>query len=289
MSLPAKVLRPSIALPELTTRVGVALYVSGPQLERGYQMNMPLALHRLLMAKHAEIAADIKSQAFEGLDPNRLRKRNQYYDPTDARQIRHMALLNLHWELRAFRRRWNQPTNPLDRKLRYGQVDVNLSMFRVFDRLLAALPYLRTDGAAGEVLSVAGAIDSSLHYPYIAHCLNTDNSVGAPEVVRASAVHRGVEFTLHRFFPELNGSDVVGCYTLEMECSCMGMTIADELQIVAIIRDKALPVFAELEAHPEKWTRFESRLMKRYEARLRHFASQPVFAKSADTAVAELV
>ena len=220
-------------------------------------MNMPLALLDLLLVKHEEIATDIKSQAFAVLGKNRPK---EGWPADDERRIRHEALMDLHYALRKYRRMWDQPTQPLTRKLSWrAQSYVHASFSVVFDRLLECLPYLSREGPVGSVLKTRGTIARAWHFTYLADTLDRLvardplRKLQATDKAHARAVRGGIEFTLHRYFPQVNFSDVVGAYEMAVECGQIGYTISEELAIFQHILDEAGPVYVEVCRNPEMW------------------------------------
>lgn len=233
-------------------------------------MDMPLALHTLLMRRYEDIATDIKTQAFAALGKDRPL---EGWPATDERRIRHETLMGLHQALRKYRRMWDQPTQPLVRKTPLGLIRIRTSLFDVFDQLVKCRPYLNLDGPAGEVHRTKGKLNRTWHYLYLAHALDqvvaSDplKKLGAMEKTHAGAVATGgIGFTLFRFFPELNGSDIVGEYKVNVVCNRIGSTIGEELELIAHVLDVAGPEYLEVCRNPERWEPREPRYVREYEA-----------------------
>lgn len=219
-------------------------------------MDMALALHNLLMVRHEDIAADIKSQAFAILGKDRPKER---WPATDERRVRHEALMALHYALRKYRRMWDQPTRPLTRKLVLGESYVRASFLAVCDGLLECLPYMSQEGPVGEVLKVRGKLPRAWHFLYLRDILerivanDPQKQVEASDKALACAVQGGVRFTLHRFFSQVNFSDVIGQYEVKVEAGRIGFTIAEELSYLQQARDIAGPEFLKVCRNPGMW------------------------------------
>ena len=233
-------------------------------------MDMPLALHTLLMGKHEEIANDLKAQAFAALGKDRP---EEGWPVTDERRIRHETLMGLHQALRKYRRMWDQPSKPLVRKTDLGLIRIRDSLFGVFDQLVKCKPYLNLEGAVGEVYLTKGKLVRSWHYLYLVHVLEQVvagdplKKLGAMEKTHAGAVATGgIRFTLFRFFPELNGSDIVGEYDIDVECNRIGATIGEEVDNIRHVLEVAGPEYLAVCRKPERWEPREPRYVREHEA-----------------------
>lgn len=242
-------------------------------------MDMALALHNLLMARHEDIAADIKSQAFALLGKDRPKER---WPATDERRVRHEALMGLHYALRKYRRRWDQPTRPLTRKLVLGESYVRASFLAVCDGLLECLSYLCLDGPVGEVLKVRGTLPRSWHFLYLRDILervvanDPQKQLEASDKALARAIPGGIRFTLHRFFTQVNFSDVIGQYDVKVDASRIGFTIAEELSYLQQARDVAGPEFLKVCRNPGMWEPREPVFAQKWMAEGRRAGLPPI-------------
>jgi hypothetical protein len=217
-------------------------------------MNMPLALVELLINNHEQIATSLKNQAFSYRDKTVPEWK---VDRTDEKWHHHLAFLSLHYALRAFRRRWDQPWKPLSRNMkREGQQVLQRTLFDVFDGLLECAPHTSASSPARQILELPCVLKETVRLQYLTRRICNDISANdflSGERVWVTVRTDGLTFRRVAYRAEFCEHETVAEYSLQMERSTPAGSLGDELEMFGLVRLLARQTYADLVKNPSRW------------------------------------
>ena len=241
-------------------------YTGVGQLLFDITMKITLALHNLLMARFDEMSDELRSLAWSHMPPD------GQWSRTPA-QERFNKLMNLHYVLARYRRMWHQPSQPLTRTLRRGELAVWRSFYDVLGALTTCKPYLATDGVVAEIFALPLERESAWHYQYLHWVwvnlpdIRKDSERTQHDKVFVEFSRDNVVFMLCRCYPWLEfAHENVARHVAAVSCVSQGTTLGDELDRVERFMGELRPVFLAACDKVSTWEQLPTRLVETYEA-----------------------